>query len=214
MRRSLTPEIMDNPDVPQEIWERFHRQLSALHRFLGNQRAILNALRRNPFPIHRVIDIGCGSGELLNVIQRDLQVEVQGVDLRPPQRPVFDIPIVAADAARDRLPDADVAICVTVFHHLNEDEITALVRNAGRSVRRLIVLDLVRHWLPLALFTVLVAPFIMRIVAVDGRQSIRRAYTSAEMRAIVEAAIAGSGARLVHSVTPFRSRQMIDIMWS
>jgi len=214
MRRSLAPEIMDHPDVPQETWERFHRQLSALHRFLGNQRAILEALRRNPFPIHRVIDIGCGSGELLDAIQRDLHVAVQGVDLRPPQHQVVDIPIVAADAARDHLPNADVAVCVTVFHHLSEDEITALVRNAGRSVRRLIVLDLVRHWLPLALFRVLVAPFLMRIVAVDGCQSIRRAYTPAELRAIVESALNGSGARLVHTVTPFRSRQMIDIMWS
>ena len=213
MRRSLTPEIMDNPDVPHETWERFHRQLSALHRFLGNQRAILEALRRNPFPMHRVIDIGCGSGELLDAIQRDLHVAVQGVDLRPPQHQVVDIPIVAADAARDRLPNADVAICVTAFHHLSEDEITALVRNAGRSVRRLIVLDLVRHWLPLALFRVLVAPFLMRIVAVDGCQSIRRAYTPAELRTIVESALNGSGARLVHTVTPFRSRQMIDIIW-
>ena len=214
MRRSLTPEIMDDPQVPQETWERFHRQLGSLHRFLGNQRAILDALRRHPTPVGRVLDIGCGDGELLNAIQRDLQVEVQGVDLRPPQCPAFDIPIVAADAARDRLPDADVAICVTVFHHLTEDEITALVRNVGRSVRRLIVLDLVRHWLPLALFAVFVAPFLMRVVAVDGCQSIRRAYTPAELRAIVESALNGSGARLVHSVTPFRSRQMIDIMWN
>lgn len=213
MRRSLAPEIMDDPQVPYETWERFHRHLGSLHRFLGNQRAILDALRRNPFPIKRVLDIGCGSGELLHAIQRDLRVDVQGVDLRPPERQIFDIPIVAADAARDRLPDADVAICVTVFHHLSEDEITALVRNAGRSVRRLIVLDLVRHWLPLALFTVLVAPFIMRIVAVDGCRSIRRAYTPEELRAIIEAALAGTGTRFAHSVTPFRSRQMIDIMW-
>jgi 2-polyprenyl-3-methyl-5-hydroxy-6-metoxy-1,4-benzoquinol methylase len=214
MRRSLTPEIMDDPDIPQETWERFHRQLSALHRFLGNQRAILDALRRHPSPIGRVLDIGCGDGELLNAIQRDLRVEVQGVDLRPPRRQIFDVPIVAADAARDRLPDADVAVCVTVFHHLSEDEITALVRNASRSVRRLIVLDLVRHRLPLVLFTILVAPFLMRIVALDGCQSIRRAYTPAELRGIVEAALAGSGARLAHSVTPFRSRQVIDIIWS
>jgi 2-polyprenyl-3-methyl-5-hydroxy-6-metoxy-1,4-benzoquinol methylase len=213
MRRSLTPEIMDDPQVPYETWERFHRHLGSLHRFLGNQRAILDALRRNPFPIKRVLDIGCGSGELLHAIQRDLRVDVHGVDLRPPQRQVFDVPIMAADAAHDRLPDADVAICVTVFHHLTENEITALVRNAGRSVRRLIVLDLVRHWLPLALFTAFVAPFLMRIVALDGCQSIRRAYTPAELRGIVEAALAGSGASLVHSVTPFRSRQMIDIMW-
>ncbi len=214
MRRSLTPEIMDDPHVPHETWERFHRQLGLLHRFLGNQQAILDALGRHPRPIGRVLDIGCGDGELLSAIRRDLRVDVQGIDLRPPQRPLFDVPIVAADAARDRLPEADIAICVTVFHHLTEEQITAVVRNASRSVRRLIVLDLVRHWLPLALFTLLVAPFLMRIVARDGCQSIRRAYTPEELRTIVEAALDGTPARLVHSVTPFRSRQMIDIIWN
>ena len=205
---------MDDPRVPHETWERFHRQLGSLHRFLGNQRAILDALRRHPRPLGRVLDLGCGSGELLNAIQRDLRVEVQGIDLRPPRRLSFDVPIIAADASRDRLPDADVAVCVVVFHHLTEAEIVALVRNAGRSVRRLIILDLVRHWLPLTLFTVLVAPFVMRVVALDGCLSIRRAYTPGELRAIVESALAGSRATWAHSVTPFRSRQMIDIMWS
>lgn len=214
MRRSLTPEIMDDPRIPHETRERFHRQLGSLHRFLGNRSAILHALRRHPRPIGRVLDIGCGDGELLNAIQRDLRVEVQGIDLRPPLRRVFGVPIMAADAARDRLPDADVAICVTLFHHLTEDEIISLVRNAGRSVRRLIVLDLVRHRVPLALFSLLVAPFLMRTVARDGCQSIRRSFTPRELGAIVESALDGTGASFVQSVTPLRSRQMIDITWS
>jgi hypothetical protein len=35
-----------------------------------------------------------------------------------------------------------------------------------------------------------------------------------ELGAIVERAVAGSGARVVHTVTPLRSGQMIDIMWA
>ncbi len=123
-------------------------------------------------------------------------------------------PIIEADATRDRLPEAGVAVCMTVFHHLAEAEIVALIRNAARSVGRLIILDLVRHWLPLALFSTFLSPLLMRTVAVDGRQSIRRAYTPLELRAIVEGALAGSGASIVQSVTPLRSRQMIDITWS
>jgi 2-polyprenyl-3-methyl-5-hydroxy-6-metoxy-1,4-benzoquinol methylase len=214
MLRSLALETMDDPGIPHEVWERFHRQLGSIHRLVGNQRAILEALRRDRQPISRVLDIGCGNGELLHQIRRALRVEVMGVELRPPQRNVFNVSIVEADAVRDRLPEADVAVCVTVFHHLAEDEIVGLVRNAGRSVRRLVVLDLVRHWLPLAMFTAFLAPLLMRIVAVDGRQSIRRAYTPPELRAIVERAVAGSRARVTQTVTPLRSRQMIDICWS
>jgi 2-polyprenyl-3-methyl-5-hydroxy-6-metoxy-1,4-benzoquinol methylase len=111
------------------------------------------------------------------------------------------------------LPEADVAVCLLVIHHLSKEEIMALVRNAGRSLRRLIILDLVRHWLPLTLFSIFLSPVLMHAVAADGRQSIRRAYTPAELRTIVERALAGTGARIVHTVTRFRSRQMIDIMW-
>jgi 2-polyprenyl-3-methyl-5-hydroxy-6-metoxy-1,4-benzoquinol methylase len=214
MQRSLGLEIMDDPAVPHEVWERFHRQLGSIHRLVGNQQAILEALRRDPQPISSVLDIGCGNGELLHEIRRVLRVEVMGIELRPPQRNVFSVPIVEADAIRDRLPEADVAVCVTVLHHLTEDEIVALVRNAGRSVRRLIILDLVRHWLPLAMFTAFLSPLFMRIVAVDGRQSIRRAYTPRELRVTVERALAGSRARVTQKVTPLRSRQMIDICWS
>jgi 2-polyprenyl-3-methyl-5-hydroxy-6-metoxy-1,4-benzoquinol methylase len=214
MQRSLVPEIMDDPRVPHETWERFHRQLGSLHRFLGNQRTILHALRRHPRPIGRVLDIGCGDGELLNAIRQALGVDVAGVELRPPRRNIFDVPIVEADATRDRLPEADVAVCMTVCHHLAEEEIVALIRNAARSVPRLIILDLVRHWLPLTLFSTFLSPLLMRTVAVDGCQSIRRSYTPEELRDIVEGALVGSRASLLHSVTPLRSRQVIDIMWN
>jgi SAM-dependent methyltransferase len=213
MRRSLALEIMDDPQIPDEIRERFHHQLGFLHRFLGNHRAILDALRHDVRPIHRVLDIGCGNGELLDQIRRQMHVDVVGIELRPPGRNVFDVRIVKADATCERLPEADVAVCVTVIHHLTKDEIMALVCNAGRSLRRLIILDLVRHWLPLTLFSAFMSPLLMHAVAADGRQSIRRAYTPPELRAIVERALAGTGARIVHTITPFRSRQMIDIMW-
>jgi len=214
MRRSLAPEIMDDAHAPEELLERFHRQLGALHRFLGNHRAILDALRQDAQPIHRVLDIGCGNGALLDEIRRQMHVDVVGVELRPPERNVFDVPIVKADASRVRLPQADIGVCIMVIHHLTKDEITALVHNASRSLRRLIILDLVRHWLPLALFSVFFSPVLMHAVAADGRLSIRRSYTPPELRAIVEHALAGTDARLVHTVTRFRSRQMIDIMWS
>jgi SAM-dependent methyltransferase len=214
MQRSLTPEIMDDPRVPHDVRERFHRQLGSIQGFLGNRRAILDALRRHPRPIGRVLDIGCGNGELLVEIRRALNVEVVGVELRAPKHSVLGVPIVEADATREPLPEADVAVCVTVFHHLAEEQIVALIRNAGRSVGRLIVLDLVRHWLPFALYTAFMRPFLGHPLGPDGRQSIRRAYTPRELLALAHHALAGSRARMEQSVTPFRSRLMIDIMWN
>jgi SAM-dependent methyltransferase len=145
MERSLAPELMDDPGLPEAIWENFHRELIAVHRILGNTGAILDALSRNVRPIRRVLDIGCGNGALLDEIRRKLRVEVLGVDLRPPKRNAFGISIVEADAVRHPLPEADVAISLLVIHHLSEQDIIGLIHNVGRSVPRFVILDLVRH---------------------------------------------------------------------
>jgi len=213
MQRSLAAEIMDNPQISEDVWQRFHHELGYVHRALRNHRVIVRALERDPKPVRRVLDIGCGHGELLHEIRRALGVEVIGVDLRAPKRSVHGIPIVAADAVRDRLPDADVAVCLAVIHHLSDQEVVALVRNAGRSVRRLIIVDLVRHRLPLMLFNVFLAPFLSPDFAADGRQSVRRSYTPEELRLVIERALEGSNAHFEHRVTPIRSRQIVDISW-
>jgi hypothetical protein len=136
-----------------------------------------------------------------------LGVEVAGVDLHPPQD--APVPIVQADAIRDRLPAADVAICLCLGHHLSEEELAALIRNVGRSCRRLILVDLVRHPLPLVLFRVCVAPFFSEVAARDGALSIRRAFTVPELARIARAA----GAPFRHSVAPFHTSQTLDISY-
>jgi hypothetical protein len=111
----------------------------------------------------------------------------------------------------DPLPRADVAISVCLLHHLSEGEIVDLIRNVAKSCRRLILLDLVRHWIPLTLFRVFVAPFLHPINAADGLTSVKRSYTPRELRAIVDKAVKGSNARVDHTIAPFYVRQVIDI---
>ena len=89
----------------------------------------------------------------------------------------------------------------------------ALIRNVSRSCRRVIILDLVRHRIPLTLFRVFLSPFLNPINAADGQTSIKRAYTPREMRAMVEEAVKGSNARVEHTVALFQIRQVVDITW-
>lgn len=211
MERSFTPEILDAPALPEDMLALSYEALARLHKFLGNERAILDKLRRDPLPVGRVLDIGCAHGALLREARRQLGVEVIGVDLRPPAQ--SDIPILEADARSERLPEADVAIAVCLIHHLTESGLIDLIRNVGRSCRRFILLDLVRHTMPLVLFRWFVCPFVNPVVAADGCQSIRRAFTVRELRAIVRRALDGSGATFEHTVTPLYSRQMVDISY-
>jgi len=140
-------------------------------------------------------------------VGRPSGVEVIGVDPRPPKD--APVTIVRADAVRDPLPAADVAYCLCLVHHLEEEEVAALIQNVGRSCRRFLIVDLVRHWLPLGLFRALVAPFFSPVAAIDGAQSVRRAYTPAELARIVES----TGVRYLHSVAPFFVRQSVDIQY-
>ena len=90
---------------------------------------------------------------------------------------------------------------------------STLIRNVGRSCRRFVIQDLIRHPLPLILFTVFLYPLIGREAAVDGRQSILRAFTPQEFQELVRTAINGTPATFTTDVSRFLSRQMIDIRY-
>jgi len=202
---------MDSPDVKGPVLQKFHRDLNFVNKCLGTFPTIERFIRNDGKPVRRIIDIGCGGGALLEYLQRRLGVDVVGIDKKPPGH--ASVPIIAADAVTERLPEADVAVCSLTAHHLTPEEIVALIRNVSRSCRRFVVQDLIRHPLPLVLFTIFLCPMIGREAAVDGRQSIRRAYTPEEFAGMVRTAIAGTNATFTTDVSPFLSRQIIDIRY-
>jgi SAM-dependent methyltransferase len=213
MNRSLDPEIIDDPDLPEETLTLVYKDLIWTHRFLGNIRALLSELARHTQPLRQVLDIGCGRGELLLEIQRKIKVEAVGVELRVPRTFSLAIRIVQADAVRDPLPACDVALAVCVVHHLTDDSVVELIRNVGRSCNRFVILDLVRHPLPLLLFRCFVAPFVHWINAADGVSSIRRSFTPRELESLVSRALHGSPATFRQSVGWLYTRQIVDISY-
>ena len=212
MDRVDSVELLEDPSLPEEVVAQAYRDLARTQRLLGNSAAVFRQLRKATAPMHRVLDLGCGQGALLEQISQEFGVDVVGFDLRPaPQR--SNVRIVTGNAALDPLPSADVALAVCLVHHLREDDIVAMIRNVSKSCRRLIVLDLVRHWIPLALFRVFVSPLLHHINAADGVTSIKRSYTPKELRQLVDEAVKGSRARVEHTVAPFYTRQIVDITW-
>jgi SAM-dependent methyltransferase len=178
---------------------------------LGSFQTVERFLRKDDQPIRRVLDIGCGGGDLLVYLRRKMGVEVTGIDLKPGR--MNDVPVVVADATREMLPQADVAISSLVAHHLTPEQNIALIRNVGQSCRRFLILDLIRHPMPLVLFSIFLCPFIGHEAAADGRQSIRRAFTPEEFAELVREALKGTGATFSTDVSPLLSRQVIDIRY-
>lgn len=188
-----------------------YRELTVLHRLLGNTQFLVSTLRHSSYPVRRVLDVGCGRGGLLREISKTLGVEGIGVDLSPAQN--TGIPILKADATSDLLPSADAAYSAYVAHHLSARELSLMIRNVRRCSRRFIILDVVRSWMPLALFGLFIAPFVSPVTAADGQTSIRRAYSPREMERLVASSLAGTGATFHHSVSALGLRQVVDITY-
>jgi SAM-dependent methyltransferase len=212
LSRCPDTEFLDDASLPEDVVARAYRELHRTHWWLGNTAAVLRLLRQDPIPIRSVLDIGCGHGALLLEIRRRLGAEVIGFDLRKPSA-AAPVPILTGNAVTEPLPRADVALAVYMAHHLSGGDFMRLIRNVSCSCRRFIVLDLVRHRLPLALFRGFVCPFLGSLNAKDGVTSIRRSYTPQEMRRVVDTALDGSGGEVRHTVAPFYIRQVVDISW-
>ena len=213
MLRTDEEEILDDPSLPDDLVQRAYRDIASIHGWLGDTRLVTGAIRSDPSPVRRILDVGCGTGLVLQSVGRALGVDVVGADIQPRPRVSALVPVVRADACFEPLPYADVAFCMHLCHHLAPAQVISLIRNVGRYCRRFILLDLVRHPVPLALFRLFVAPLICEVDAEDGRRSIRRAYTPAELREITAAALHGSDARFQLSVSPLRFRQVVDISY-
>jgi 2-polyprenyl-3-methyl-5-hydroxy-6-metoxy-1,4-benzoquinol methylase len=205
---------MDSPDVRGPALDKFHHDLNFVNKCLGTFPTIERFIRKeneNDKPVRRILDIGCGGGALLEYLQRRLGVEVIGVDKKPPE--TANVKIIQADAVTEPLPEADVAVCSLTAHHLTPEQNIALIRNVSRTCCRFIIQDLIRHPMPLVLFTIFLCPLIGREAAMDGRQSIRRAFTPEEFAAMVWTALSGTTATFATDVSPFLSRQIVDIRY-
>jgi SAM-dependent methyltransferase len=211
--RKNETELLEKEDIEDELVNRAYKDLARIHFWLGDIRWIVRAIRRDPLPVCRVLDVGCGTGLVLEEVGRRLGVQAMGAELNPHPAIAAPVSICKADARSDPLPFADVAFSMYLGHHLSEDDLIALIRNVGRYSRRFILLDLVRHPLPLALFLSFVTPFLCPIDAEDGRRSIRRSYTPRELQALTAAALAGTGATFHLCVAPFYVRQVVDISY-
>lgn len=140
MLRADQAELLDSLGVPHELVERAYRDLTRIHRWLGDTDLIVRAIRRDPLPVHRIFDVGCATGLVLEETGRRLGVEVVGVDINPHPSIAAPVPIFHADAHCEPLPAADVAFSMQLGHHLRERELVCLIRNVGRLCRRFILL--------------------------------------------------------------------------
>jgi ubiquinone/menaquinone biosynthesis C-methylase UbiE len=190
---------MDAPGLPESEVADAYRVLRTINRQLGNLGSMRRELRRylreeGPGVAGvTLLDLGSGSGDIPRVLHEEFQRPPAGgtaiaLDHDPTAVKLArggGLDVVRGDALR--LPFADGSIdlvtAIKFAHHFHGVALTRLVAEMARVARRrVIVLDIRRHWL--AYWGIVAWTRLRtrnRLVRFDGPLSVLRGFTAAEL---------------------------------
>lgn len=192
MRRVVRPELLDSDNgTPAEVAASL-ADLRRINRWFGGTSTTYRLVRRVVERTGRtelsLLDVAAGSGDIPHAVQARLlragvRLEVTLLDRALTHLPRHH-PAVVGDALTLPFRDAsfDLVSCALFLHHLEPEEIVRCVDEALRAARVAVLLnDLRRHPLHLALVYAGMPLYRSRLTRHDGPISIHRSYTSAEM---------------------------------
>jgi len=199
MQRRVTQEILDSPDCPPEEVAASLGDLSRINRWFGGvatTRTLIEQVAAATGKKHfSMLEVAAGFGEVPRVAAQQLARQGITLDLtlldrlpshlRPGNRSVV------GDALALPFPDGafDLVSSSLFVHHLEPEDVRRFVVEALRVCRTAVLInDLVRHPLHLALVYAgfpLMRSYVSRV---DGVRSVRRAHTPGEMRAMLAGA--------------------------
>lgn len=183
------PELMDG-DCSYEEFRDCLRSLQKINRWLLGYRPTLHWLGQMPRQANatHILDVGSGGGDLLRTIskwarKRHIDVDLTGIDLNPYAAraaaeftaEAYNITWVTGDAMAYRpAKPVDIAVSSLMAHHLENEEIVALLKWLDKTVRvGWFINDLERSEQSLRMFSLV--PW-HPIVRHDGPVSFRRAF--------------------------------------
>lgn len=229
---SRLPEAMDRPDLDARLLRDALETLARANRRFGARRLVLSAVReilagREGGPV-RILDVGTGSGDIGAHLRRRLAAEgflARAVlaDLNPrvlhlarrrlaeerPRGGRGTLTFVRLTAPALPFPDDafDVAVSSTMLHHLEDVQAVGFLGELDRVASAGWVVTDLRRSRPAYLALRLLAGTLWRghpVPRRDGPVSVRRAFTAAEARRLLEEA--GLQGVRVERRFPFRLR--------
>ncbi|MEQ8789746.1 MAG: methyltransferase domain-containing protein [Pirellulaceae bacterium] len=207
--RVLVPEVMDDPELDRRAHFHALRGLQRINRLTGAGRLAWGPIRRLARELGRdrlsILDVATGAGDVpIDLCRRaareGVRLDVEACDFSDKarefaaenfRRAQLEIPLFSLDVLEDSIERPyDVVMCSTFLHHFTEEQVVVILRSMlAAATHRVLVIDLVRgrmNW-----WQVWLASHVLtrsKVVHFDGPQSIRAAFTVAEMRALAERA--------------------------
>jgi len=203
--RSTEPELMDDLQSGGEVIEQTLREIETINKLLGGNNVTLkgiSTLITDKNKTWRIVDIGCGGGDMLRQIarwarKRSIRVELVGIDANP------HVVAFAAERCKDH-PEitfqqmdvlapsfenvsCDILTATLFLHHFKDEELVKLLCQFQTQAREgLVINDLHRHWLAYRSINVLTALFSKSpMVKYDAGLSVLRGFRSSELRTLL-----------------------------
>ncbi len=200
MQRVNTPELLDTDDCSPAEAAASLRDLSRINRWFGGVATTRKLIERIAAATGQkefsVLEVAAGFGEVPRIAaqklaRKGIMIEVTHLD-RMLSHLMPGTSAVVADALALPFPDGsfDLVSSSLFAHHLEPGELARFAAEALRVSRRAVVInDLIRHPLHLALVYAgfpLMRSYVSRF---DGVASVRRAYVLEEMRSILSSGV-------------------------
>ena len=196
MQRVNTPEILDSNSCPRDEVDTSLQDLCRINRWFGGVATTRSLIERVATAVGEkhfsLLEVAAGYGEVprqagKQLLRKGIKLDITDLDrvsthLQPSHRSL----VADALALPFRDNSFDIVSCSLFAHHLEPAQLARYGEEACRVARRAILInDLIRHPLHLALVYAGFPLMRSHISRVDGVASVRRAYEPGEIREIL-----------------------------
>jgi 2-polyprenyl-3-methyl-5-hydroxy-6-metoxy-1,4-benzoquinol methylase len=210
-KRASEVEIMDDLDCSGPVVDQTLRELDIINQWLGGNAVTLNPVK-SLFPKINsssqptiLVDLGCGSGDMLRRIarwarQENIGMTGIGIDANPniiayarqasSSFKELDFQTLNIFSTEFQSMTFDVVLATLFTHHFTHEELVLILTRLKKQTRKFIIInDIHRH--PLAYYSIRwLTTFFSRsdMVKFDAPLSVRRAFLKKEWEAILKEA--------------------------
>jgi ubiquinone/menaquinone biosynthesis C-methylase UbiE len=216
MLRVDAPEILDSDACSPADVEISMRDIGRVNRWFGGvsttQKMVERVAQACGMKHLSILEVASGSGEAPEIVRqrvaaRGIRVDVTLLDRAPSHLPanraaenlIQEHRGIVGDALALPFDDGafDLVSCCLFAHHLDVHRLARFVREGLRVSRRaLLINDLVRHPVHLALVYASYPIMRSRVAWLDGLTSVRRAYVPDEIRSMITSALSPAAAQV------------------
>jgi ubiquinone/menaquinone biosynthesis C-methylase UbiE len=204
MLRVDAPEILDSDACSPADVETSMRDIGRVNRWFGGvattQKMVERVAKSHGTNHLSLLEVAGGSGEVPEIVRRKLARRGITLDATLLDRAQSHLPNASSLRNRSVVADAfalpfgdgafDLVSCCLFAHHLHTQQLAQFVREGLRVSRRaLLINDLVRHPVHLALVYASYPIMRSRVAWLDGLTSVRRAYVPDEIRSMLASAL-------------------------